>query len=75
MSRLSYTLHLLAFLSCVLVEAIAINRTYFFGEQTEDTPKLVVNDDDSSDKITLSVPYPFFDKPMSLLYVSPNQRS
>lgn len=70
MSRYRNLVHLFAFLSSVSLEAIAINRTDFFGERTSETPSLVQNDDDSSSAITLSVPYPFFDRPRSLLYVS-----
>ena len=75
MSRHSCTLHLLGFLSCVVLGVIAIDTMDFFGEQTPLTRSLVANDDDSSDEITLSVPYPFFDKPMTQLYVSPDLRS
>ena len=73
MSRHNCTLLLLTFLSCVLLETIAISTQDFFGERIP-TQTLVPNDDDSSEKITLSVPYPFFDKPMTQLYVSPDLR-
>lgn len=59
-----------AVLSSILLEAVAISRLQFIGEQTEETLDLVGNDDDSSLGITLSVPYPFFDKPRNILYVS-----
>ena len=63
---------LAAFLSISLLEAaMAINRTDFFGEFIEDvTPKLIPNDDDSSVGIQLEVPYPFFDTPRSIIFVS-----
>ena len=61
-----------AILSSVLLEAaIAINRTDFFGEFIENvTPNLIANDDDSSLGIQLAVPFPFFDKPRSVIFVS-----
>lgn len=63
---------LAAFLSSLLLKAaIAINRTDFFGEFIENvTPKLIPNDDDSSLGIELEVPYPFFDTPRSIIFVS-----
>jgi hypothetical protein len=62
-----------AFLSSVLLKAaVAINRTDFFGEFIENqTPNLIANDDDSSLGIQLLVPYPFFDTPRSIIFVSP----
>jgi hypothetical protein len=61
------------FLSSILLKAvIAINRTDFFGEFVENvTPNLIANDDDSSLGILLEVPYPFFDTPRSIIFVSP----
>ena len=61
-----------AILSSVLLEAaIAINRTDFFGEFIENvTPSLPANDDDSSLGVQLVVPYPFFDTPRSIIFVS-----
>ena len=71
MSACSYVLA--AFLSSILLEAVAINRTDFFGEYIETvTPHLIQNDDDSSLGIRLSVPYPFFDTPRSIIFVSHN---
>ena len=70
MSMYSYVL-LAAFLSSIVLEAVAINRTDFFGEYIEGvTKRLIPNDDDSSLMIALSVPYPFFDVPRSTIFVS-----
>ena len=69
-SRYGYVL--VAILCSLLVDTLAITRQQFFGQRTDDTPNLVPNDDDSSSDITLSVPYPFYDKPRSVIYVSPH---
>ena len=64
--------HVLAAILCsLLVDTFAITKQQFFGQRSDDTPMLVPNDDDSSTDITLSVPYPFYDKPRTVIYVSP----
>ena len=66
-----YCYMLAAILCSLLVDTFAITRQQFFGQRTDDTPNLVANDDDSSTEIRLSVPYPFYDKPRSVIFVSP----
>lgn len=60
---------LFIFAGCLHVEALSTTEFYPFGSSTIDR-KLRPNDDDSSGRIAISVPFPFFSDKYNSLFVS-----
>ncbi len=60
---------LFAFSFVLYVDGVDLNQFYPYGESVGDSA-LIPNDDGSTTDISLTVPFPFFDRDHSTIFVS-----